>query len=379
MNADLLITAGRVYRGTGEVGGPSSVAVTDGRISYVGDDFQGTAARELSFPNDLLLPGLVDLHCHPAAFGESKYGTIPDQEFLTRGVTTVMSQGDAGANNWDSYCENTIAKSKTRIFMAINLAASGEVPEHGCFERLEDIDVDACIGAINGDNAGPIWGIAINVSRIAAAGTDPKEIMRRGLQVAEATGKPILYGMREPSDWPLTEQLGQLRSGDVITYCYRPPTVTIVQNGRVDPAVWDARERGVLFDVGHGWTSFNYENAELAIGEGFLPDTISTDQYAMHNGSSPKHDLPLTMSKLMAAGLQESDVLPRVTSRPAEVLGVADEVGTIAEGRVADLCVLGSEANTVLLDTGGEERTGTKLEAVCVVRAGEVIVDRSEA
>ncbi len=138
-------------------------------------------------------------------------------------------------------------------------------------------------------------------------------MLRCALQVAQRSGKPLLYGMRNPPDWPIAEQLAMLRPGDVVTYIFRDDEWSIVGgDGRVLPEVRQARERGVLFDACHGMNSFSFRVAAAAIADGFLPDTISTDQYARHVGSRPQHDLPRTMSKFVAAGMSERDVLARV-------------------------------------------------------------------
>jgi dihydroorotase len=138
--------------------------------------------------------------------------------------------------------------------------------------------------------------------------------------------------------------------------------------------VWRARERGVLFDTGHGMGSFDFEVAETVIKEGFLPDTISTDQYRRHVGSNPQHDLPLTVSKLLAVGMREEDAWPRITSRPAKLLGLADEVGTLAPGACADLVVLTqAKKESPLRDVSGNERPGRIWSATAVVRGGEVV------
>ena len=78
----------------------------------------------------------------------------------------------------------------------------------------------------------------------------------------------------------------------------------------------------MLFDAGHGMRSFSFQIADIAIAEGFFPDTISTDQYNRHVGSDPQHDLPRTMSKFIAAGMSETEVFARATLRPAELLGL---------------------------------------------------------
>ncbi len=370
---DLLIRAGRVFCSESGFDGPGAVGVRGDRIVAAGPDVAGTSSETLEFPEALLLPGLVDLHAHPAR-GESKYGVDPDVEFLPRGVTTVLSQGDAGAVNWTRYRKRVIEGCRTRVRLAINLSSQGESMPGGCFEDLDWVDVNACASAVE-DKGEAIWGIAVNVSRIACGNNDPHEVMRRALRAAEGTGLPLLYGLRNPQEWPLAEQLDLLQPGDVLTYLYRSGAWNIVQaDGRVHPAIREARRRGVLFDIGHGMSSFVFDVAEAAMADGFPPDTISTDSYARHVSSDPPHDLPRTMSKLLAAGMPEADVFTAVTSRPAAVLGLSDEIGTLTVDSCADLTVLRwNDTALPLVDVEGNQRSGGCWEPIFTVRAGQPV------
>jgi dihydroorotase len=133
----------------------------------------------------------------------------------------------------------------------------------------------------------------------------------------------------------------------------------------------------VRFDVGHVMAFIDFTAAETALAEGFLSDTISTDQYARHVGLLPPHDLLRTLSKLLAAGLPEPAALAAVTSTTAEVLGLAGEIGTLAPAP-ADLAVVRfNPAAGMLRDTNGVERRGGCWEPVLTVRAG-VPVRRGE-
>src|SRR5204862_2173133 len=134
---------------------------------------------------------------HPARSG-SIFGVDPDLEILPNGVTTVLSQGDAGASNWPCYRETTIEASQTRVRLAINLSARGEATAQGCFANREDIDVEACVRTIEQDAGRHIWGIAVNVSHHACGPTDPREVLDQALRVAERIGRPLLCGMRRP-------------------------------------------------------------------------------------------------------------------------------------------------------------------------------------
>lgn len=374
---DLVIHAGRVLCPTTGLDGPGAVAVRGDRIAAVLDAAarealpQDSARQTLSFPDGILLPGLVDMHAHPALSG-SKYGIAPDTHILPYGSTTLLSQGDAGARNWQRYKAETIAGSRSRVRMALNLSASGESNEAGCFADLADVDVDACVETVLGDPEN-IWGIALNVGPGNSGDNDPREIMARALEAAERTGKPLLIGQRRHDDWSLAEQFDLLRPGDVVTYCYHARPGGIVADGRVLDCVWAARERGILFDLGHGMDSFNFAVATVAIAEGFLPDTISSDVYARHVDNQPRHHLPLVMSKLRAAGMDEADIWPRVTSRPAALLGMEHEIGALTPGACADLAVLQwHDAPQTLRDAAGNEREGGIWGPVLTVRGGEV-------
>jgi len=373
-SVDLLIRAGRVFCAATGLSGPGAVAVQGDRIVAAGPHMTPPAGQTFDFPDALLLPGLVDLHAHPAIEG-SKYGVAPDEHFLPRGVTTVLSQGDAGANNWPTYRTATIASSRTRVRMAINLSARGESMPGGCLSDMNDVDVEACVAAIK-DGGNLIWGIALNLSPVVCGDSDPRMIMGRALEVAERTGRPLLFGSRRHPDITLAEQLSLLRPGDVFTYCFNDLNQgmdALVCDGVVREEVWNARARGILFDAGHGMQSFSFV-AEAALKQGFLPDTVSTDQYVRHVGSVPQHDLPRTVSKFLAIGMTETDAWERVTRRPAQVLGLAGEIGTLAPGACADLAVFRWNPTALpLRDVHGVERPGGCWEPALTVRAGQVV------
>lgn len=375
-----IIHAGRIFCAASGVDGPGALVINGERIESV---HIGTAHatqnpspgasddRVLEFPDGILLPGLVDLHAHPSN-SDSVFGVSPDEFMLTRGVTTVMSQGDAGAANIDEYIANTVQRSKVHVLLAINLSRIGESTSWGCFERIEDANVAECVGAV-GRHRDYIRAIAVNASHHACGTTDPREVVRRGILAANETSLPLLFGMRRPEDWPLDEQLALLRPGDVVTYCFRHQPHCIVNDGRLLTCVKDARQRGVKFDIGHGMGSFNFDVAETAISDGFAPDTISTDLQIGHQGAVPQHDLPLVMSKLHAAGMPAAAVFAKVTSTSARTLNVDNKSGRLSPGSRADLLVLDSLPNQTLYDVTGQSRVGTWWTPRLTILAGRVV------
>lgn len=259
LDYDLIISAGRIFCADTGLDGLGAVAVKDGRIVASGPGVSGTARETHDFPDCLLLPGLVDMHAHPAS-SSWKYGIGPDVEILPRGTTTILSQRDSGAAHWPEYRDTIIRASKTRVRLAISAAINGETGEMGtpCFENIDDLNVDAAVSAIE-DGGDDIWGVAVNVTQAATGKADPRIVLSRAIEMAKRTGKPLLFGERwEPYDWSIAEQLEQLRPGDVVTYCFHAGPNGIVENGKVIDAAWKARERGVLFDIGHGMGPFDF-------------------------------------------------------------------------------------------------------------------------
>ena len=369
---DLLISATRLFCAGSGFDGPGAVAIRGDRIVASGPGVSGSARQHLEFDDGILLPGLVDMHAHPARSG-SRYGTDPDVYFLPRGVTTCMSQGDAGADDWDEYRRDLIEASRTRVRLALNLSRHGESHPVRNVPTLDAADVDACASTI--ERGGElIWGIACNAAAVTIGDIDPRIIMERGLAAAEATNRPILYGSRRNADWPLAEQLALMRSGDVMTYVFNRDEDDLMDGAQVHTAVLEARDRGVLFDLGHGMNSFGFPRAEQLVAQGFFPDTVSTDRYNRHEKEDPSHDLPRVMSKLIASGMPETEVFARATDAPARHLGLAGEAGTLEPGACADIAVLEWNDSAVpLTDCHGEKRPGPCLEPVLTVRGGELV------
>ena len=202
----------------------------DGRIVAYGSHINGTAKEIQNFPDCLLLPGLVDMRAHPAP-GSWKYGIDPHVELLPRCTTTVLSQGDAEAAHWPEDRDTIVRGTKTRVKLAISAAINGEAGEMGtpCFENIDDLNVDAAASAFE-DRGDDIWGVAVNCSQASSGKADPRVVFSKAIEMAERTKKPLLFGeRREPYDWPIAEQLSQLRAGDVVTYCLHSGP-----NGRVE-------------------------------------------------------------------------------------------------------------------------------------------------
>jgi dihydroorotase len=167
---------------------------------------------------------------------------------------------------------------------------------------------------------------------------------------------------------PETDQVMELmKAGDVVTHCYNRHTLGILDEaGKVRQSVREARSRGVLFDVGHGLGSFNFEAARKALADGFVADTISTDIYNL-NVNGPVYDMPTTMSKMMYLGMSFDDVLLRTTSAPAKIINRVPGMGTLAPGSPADVAVLKIEDGSFPLTDSQRATVTAKQRVVATV------------
>jgi dihydroorotase len=170
--------------------------------------------------------------------------------------------------------------------------------------------------------------------------------------------------------------LAVMKAGDILTHSFHGREHGILdEDGQVRKAVHEARERGVLFDVGHGAGSFSWRVAETALAgdRRFPPDTISSDLH-IANVNGPVFDLATTVSKFLHLGMPLDEALRRVTGVPAQIIGMADEIGTLAVGACGDAVVLELETGEFrLTDCQGETRMGKqRLTPRLVVRAGHL-------
>src|SRR5262249_8214080 len=167
----------------------------------------------------------------------------------------------------------------------------------------------------------------------------------------------------------------KLRPGDIYTHVYSGLRNELTPAGRANPALVEGRNRGVLFDVGHGAGSFVWRVAVPIVAEGFLPDTIPTD---LHTGSmnAGMKDMLNVMSKLLALGLSLDDVILRSTWNCARALRQED-LGHLSVGAPADVAVLRLEKGEFgFLDMYGARLRGTqKLTCEMTVRNGKIVYE----
>jgi dihydroorotase len=371
--------AGRLIAGTGtaaETGAGSGQGAAPGSVGQQRagsgqEPAPGPHSRRIDVTGLLLTPGLVDLHTHLYP-GVSHYGIEPDERCLGRGVTTAIDAGSAGAQTFPGLRRYVIERSQTRIMAFLNIAVEGMIS--GLVGELEDIRWASPEQATARARENPdlVVGIKVRLG-YQMVGDDPVPALRLARAAADELGLPLMVHVIDVRPG-LAWLLPQLHRGDIVTHCFHGNEGGILDSsGRVIPAAIAARERGVLFDVGHGIGSFAYRVARPAIEQGFPPDTISSDLHA-HNADGPVYDLATTLSKLLHVGMGLNEVIRAATWTPARAIGMAADAGTLAAGTDADLSVL--ELRTghwALPDAAGESEVVERLLVPrMVVRAGRV-------
>ena len=379
--SDLQVVGGRVLDPGQGIDGAGTVSVAGGVISAVslsrgtsGDQVQNAGADgpdAIDASGLLVTPGLVDLHTHVYP-GVSHYGIEPDTYCLDRGVTTVVDAGSAGAQTVPGLRRYVIERSRTRILAFLNIAVQGMISS--LVGELEDIRWGSPEQAIARARENPdlIVGIKVRLG-YQMVGNDPGPALRLAREAADALGLPLMahvIDIRPSLDWLLP----YLNRGDVVTHCFHGnPGGVLGADGRVLPAAYAARERGVLFDVGHGMGSFAYRVARAALAQGFPPDTISSDLHA-HNVGGPVFDQSATLSKFLHLGMPLADVIRATTAAPATAARRADLIGARVAGREADLSVFElREGRWPLPDAAGATEVVERLLVPrMVIRAGQV-------
>ena len=373
---DLRITGGTVFDASQGLAAPADIFIQDGRIAALGPNLEGQARETLDVDGRYVTPGLVDLHTH-VYWGVSHYGIDADETCLPRGVTTAVDAGSSGASTFPGLRRYVIEQPHTRLYAFLHIAAAGMFSNEGgesADERL--LDVDLAIDTVNA-NRDVIVGIKVRQTArlVGSLGARP---LRDAIRVAEATNLPVMLHIGL-TPVPLEDLLALLRPGDIVTHSFRGGISAglLDPDERVRPAVRQARERGVKFDIGHGTGSFSFDSAERLLAQGFLPDVISSDLH-FYSLPGPVHDLANVLSKFLYLGLSLEEVFARATLAPTQAVQLAEGLGTLGTGAPADITVweLRYEAVTFADALGHTRDAKQRLEPVTVIQAGAVV--RSE-
>jgi dihydroorotase len=379
---NILIKGGHVIDPKNNIDDVMDIAIKDGKIAQVAKNIDiKQAAQVVNAKGLYVTPGLIDIHSH------NFYGTKPDHQYengnlalppdgftFRNGVTTVVDAGSSGWRTFPAFKAQTIDLSQTRVFAFINIV--GEGMRGGYEQNLNDMDskMSALIA-----RKYKKYIVGFKVAHYEGHEWAPVD---RAVEAGRLAGDiPVMvdFGGSTPP-LPIEELfMKHLRPGDIFTHCFGQlrsrEYIVDLQTQKVKPFVWEARKRGIIFDVGYGGISFAYSQAIPAIKEGFFPNSISTD---MHTGSmnDAMKDMLTTMSKFLAMGMDLKSVIRASTLNPAIEIK-HEELGNLSVGTEADVAILNvREGKFGLFDyTGYKLEASKKLECELTIRAGKIVYD----
>ncbi|MGH9449712.1 MAG: amidohydrolase/deacetylase family metallohydrolase [Terriglobia bacterium] len=387
---DLLLKNGQVIDLANHIDGVMDVAVEGGKIAAVEASIPASEAGKVVDVQGLYVtPGLIDIHVHIAQGGAPLNWFSPDARshirpwkimsdlMLSSGVTTVVDAGSAGSDTYLAEKEEVIDHSQVRILSWLNIVADGM--SGGLEQDMDQMDPKLCAATIRkyrdtivGVKTAHYWTV-----KPWDAEHQPWVAVDRAEECGRLAGVPIMVDFfPRPPERPYSDLiLKKMRPGDIHTHVFAQQFPIILPDGKVNPIMWEARKRGVIFDVGHGSGSFWFRNAMPAIQQGFLPDSISTD---LHDGSIVQLALSLNnvMSKFLAMGETLHDVIQQTTVNPAREIHRTD-LGTLSVGSVADIAVLEVlHGRFSYIDDGFARQDGNeKLITQMTVRGGAIVFD----
>ena len=341
---NFILKAGRLIDPVSGLDGTRDIQVRDGKIAAMGSDLPAEGATIIDVKGMLVTPGLIDVHLHLMK-GLGAFGVDPDVFGVGSGVTTVVDAGSAGHSLLTVFRNYVTDNAKTRVLNYINLSTLGGVtgPGYGILADPRLIDEDKIAQAVE-TNRDIIVGIKIMATGGALGGEGMKPLAR-ARKLGDELKIPLLVHIGE--SWnkgtepvAVGDVLKYLRAGDIVTHMFTVhPGGLLDGNGKLWPQVRDAKESGVLMDVGHGLHNLNFDVARKVLDQGLQPDGVSTDGHR-GNRAGPVYDLPTTMAKLMALGFSLKQVVEMATVNAARLLGRSGELGALRVGQPADISVL---------------------------------------
>ena len=375
-----LIKGGRVIDAKNNINALLDVAIKDGKIAKVAVNIDPAQAEQVVNAKGMYVtPGLIDIHAHvfwgtqPNSYlSNGDVGVTADGFSFRSGVTTLVDCGGAGYKSFDTFKKNIIDKSRTRVLSFLNIV--GEGMRGGDYEQ--DIsDMDYRLAAKTAlDNKEHVVGFKL------AHFTNPDWTpVERIVEAGKLADMPVIIDFGG-GKLPIEDLFFKyLRPGDIYTHVFtelerRDPIVDL-QTRQLRSFVIPAQKRGIIFDVGFGGGSFNFNQAIPAIKAGFLPDLMGTDLHTGSMNGAMKDQLNV-LSIHLAMGMDIPGVIERSTWRPAQAIK-RTELGHLSEGAIADVAILSVRNGKFgFRDIAGNRHEGTqKLECEMTLKDGKIMYD----
>ena len=360
MTYDLVIKNGTVIDPSQKTCEKKDIAVAGGKIAAVENYISDGNSHDVIEAEGLLVaPGLVDLHVH-VWWGVAHLAIEADPACVYRGVTTAIDAGSSGSNTIAGFHRYVIDQAHTRVLAFLHISGMGQLDNN--IGELEDIRWARVEQAIEAAelHSDVIVGIKVRLTE-NIVGSNDLIALKRALEAGQELNKPVMIHIGGSVN-QVEEFLEKLRPGDIVTHSFtgRPHGI-LDNNNKVIDAAWDAMNRGVIFDVGHGAGSFSFPVAEACLEQGLGPGTVSSDVHR-YNIRGPVFDLMTTLSKYIHLGYSIGDAIALGSSIPSAAVGLPDNIGTLKIGADADIAIIEHRKGPITFsDADGNERNGNQL------------------
>lgn len=366
-----LIQDGHVVDPSQNIDGIQTVAVLDKKIVSK-EEVQENNPVVIQAKDCYVFPGLIDFHVH--LYSGSVFGIQPELLPAT-GVTAAVDAGTAGWINFKNFYQGSLSNSQIHMKAFINVSGIGQ-PGGGINEPLTPNAIHwASLEQQLSCYKDKLLGLKIRISKPIVGENGVKPLLdtfrfahERGIRVCVHVTNPVI---------PFPELLPLFQKGDIFCHVFEGTGDHLLgTKGKVVKEAWQARERGVIFDAANGRSNFSYAVAKEALQEGFFPDVISSDSTS-YNFNFPEKvkNLPFIMSKYLNMGMALPQIIERVTAIPAKLMGMQDQIGTLAPGASGDVTICKMiKQKVVFRDSLNQVHYGTKvLVPVMTILKGSIV------
>ena len=372
---DLILKGGTVIDPSTGTEGVHDIVVHDGKIEKITNgDLIDECRKVIDVSGNVVTPGLIDVHIH-VADGITFNGLDPDLVGVRAGVTTLVDAGTTGSATFGGFPRHIIPNSHTEIVPFLHICQTGlaTIPD---VIAEGSIDIDSTEEVLD-KHQGLIRGIKV---RMVTPALDifGIEMARLAKRIAKDAGVKLMVHIGDTQKKYDTNIIRDLlpivEEGDIITHLFTPhPGGVLGSDGKLVPEAKEASDRGVWLDTAYGRTNFAFNVGRKVLDQGLVPHCISTDM-TIQGRPTTVHSLTEMMSRFLGFGFTLGQVVTMCTSNPARAIGEEKRLGSLIEGRQADISVLKiRDGDWVVHDALNDEMKIDKaVVPVLTIKRGEV-------
>lgn len=356
---------------SGRAGGPATILIRESRIEKIVSGEPPAHSQVIDLTSMTCLPGLIDLHAHigndperlsdiERSSAERALDALSNAQIMLRaGFTTLRDPGEFDRYYATVAVRNAIATGKfvgPRLFVAPHRL--GPTGGHGDFNTLAaDLRIEAPTRIADG-----VDGIRLAVREEIKHGADWIKLMLTG-GVMSAGDNPAYTAYTDAELRAAVDETHRL--GRKITVhaigtegikAAVKAGVDCVEHGSLidDETINLMKERGtclvptlyVLKYIIEKGPQLGYSEESIAKGRALDKEREGHLHRALMGGVKvgfgsdtifPHHLAAREFAELVRLGLSPQQALRSATVNAAEVLGIADEVGTLEPGKLADI------------------------------------------